>query len=196
MNLSFYYSTKDFLNLTPYILLDSIVRPSYGILNFYFAVLFILRLVDDNFISLCSCGCSLWRSESSVLESVISFHHVGMRLKSGCKACQKVPIPGKQAQCPRVCVVGLWMCYCMCMYVYCLMSIFPSRLHEKKPFLLLLLNLTHFPDTWKETNWYVPYERHEASSFLPLYNVSFRRLNLAVVFYSHVYAAMHPQSII
>lgn len=85
-------------------------------------------------------------------------------------------VPGKQAQCPRVCVVGLWMCYC-------LMSILPSRLHEKKPFLLLLLNLAHFPNTWNQTEWYVPHERHEASSFLLLYNVSFSRLNLAVVLF-------------
>lgn len=173
MNLSFYYSTKDFLNLTPYILLDSIVRPSYGILNFYFAVLFILLLVDDNFISLCSCECSLWRSESSLLESVLSFHHVRMRLKSGCKACQQVLYLVSKLNAPG-CV--WWMCYC-------LMSILPSKLHEKKPFLLFLLNLAHFPNTWKETKWYVPHERHEVSSVLLLYNVSFSRLNLAVVLF-------------
>lgn len=126
MNLSFYYSTKDFLNLTPYILLDSIVRPSYGILN-YFAVLFILLLVDDNFISLCSCECSLWRSESSLLESVLSFHHVGMRLKSDCKACQQVLYLVSKFNAPG-CV--WWMCYC-------LMSILPSKLHEKKPFFVV-----------------------------------------------------------
>lgn len=114
MNLSFYYSTKDFLNLTPYILLDSIVRPSYGILNFYFAMLFILLFVDNNFISLCSCECGLWISESSLLESVLSFHHVGMRLKSGCKACQQVLYLVSKLNAPGCVWWG-----CGCVIVWC-----------------------------------------------------------------------------
>lgn len=128
----------------------------------------------------------------------------GWETEQGFKACQQVPVPAEQAQCPSVCVcihmqtsTYMHAFSCMCVRVgYCLMFSFPSRLYEKKPF--FFNNLIHYLSSWKETKNSM-FRLKDMFTFPYCYLCSqprFSRLNLMVVFYCNVYATMYPQFII